>query len=231
MAVLEKRAEEMQVPLYQYGKEFRAENIIYTEKGMRFDVVTAENCYKDIQIPLLGTYQAKNCALAMALCEAVLGKMQSQASKAALKNLEWPGRLEVLSSNPLMLLDACINRESCDNVLEALQQLGVSKVITIIGIPSDKDYLGVAQAMQVVTGKMILTKSQNAHYKFGPEQVQNLQRNGMEAEWTESIAEAVAKAREYMSEQEIYDMPICILGTTSLISDVKTLAATPTVAL
>lgn len=241
MAVLEKRAEEMQVLLYQYGRDFRAENIMYTEKGMCFDVVTRKKCYQDIQIPLLGTYQAKNCALAIALCEEMLGdwKMQMEyvgagqgslneyAMRTALQNLEWPGRLEVLSSNPLMLLDACINRDSCANVLEALQQLCIDKVITIIGIPADKDYLGVAQAMCAVTEKMILTKSQNAHYKFGPEQVQKLSQNGMNAEWTESIAEAIGKAREYMQMQEKYDIPICILGTTSLISDVKILTATP----
>ena len=240
-AVLEKRARTMQVPLYQYGRDFRAENITYTEKGMRFDIVTRKNCYKDIQIPLLGTYQAKNCALAIALCEEMLGdwKMQMEhtevkqsilnepAMKNALQNLEWPGRLEVLSSNPLMLLDACINRESCANVLEALQQLRMDEVITVIGIPEDKDYLGVAQAMCTVTEKMILTKSQNAHYKFGPKQVQMLSQNGITAEWTESIAEALQRAREYMQVQERYDIPICILGTTSLISDVKVLAATP----
>ena len=266
MTVLEKRAQKMQVPLYQYGRDFRAENIVYTEKGMRFDVVTAENCYRDIQIPLLGTYQAKNCALAIALSEKVLEDQKLQmeqcldsrkfqtgpcldsrrsqvqqpehveaccsslnepAVKNALRVLEWPGRLEVLSSEPLMLLDACINRSSCTNVLEALQQLHIDKVITIIGIPSDKDYLGVAQEMYTVSEKMILTKSQNVHYKFGPEQTQTLHQKGIDAEWTESIAEAMERARKYMQEQENYDIPICILGTTSLISDVKVLAATP----
>jgi dihydrofolate synthase/folylpolyglutamate synthase len=144
-----------------------------------------------------------------------------------LRKLEWPGRLEVLSSNPLMLLDACINRESCKNVLEALGQLVQKRVITIIGIPSDKDYLGVAEAMHGISAKLILTKSQNAHYKFGPDQVVHLQERGIESVWTESIAEAVEKAREYIQETGNYELPICILGTTSLISDVKVLASTP----
>ena len=227
MAILKNRACEMQVPFYQYGKDFRAENIIYTEKGMCFDVVTRRMCYTGIQIPLLGTYQAKNCALAIALCEEMQGKLNEADMKKELQNLEWPGRLEVLSSDPLMLLDACIHRGSCDNVLEALQQLNKEKVITIIGIPADKDYLGVAQAMHSVSEKIILTKSQNAHYKFGPEQVENLQQYGIQAAWTESIAEAMEKAREYVQAYEKYDIPICILGTTSLISDVKVMAATP----
>lgn len=238
MAVFEKRAQEMQVPLYCYGKDFCAENIAYTEQGMCFDVVTKKHCYKEVCIPLLGTHQAQNCALAIALCEKILldasqknnlmaASIKEAEVKNALQKLEWPGRLEVLSSKPLMLLDACINRESCKNVLEALHQLDQDKVITIIGIPSDKDYVGVAKAMCDVTEKMILTKSQNAHYKFGLEQAECLKENGIDALWTEGIAEALEKAREYMREQEKYELPICILGTTSLISDVKVLAATP----
>ncbi len=228
LAVLEKRAEICKVPLYLYGRDFWAENIIYTDQGMCFDVVTSKNCYKEIKIPLMGTYQAKNCALALALCETILmDALKETEVKNALQKLEWPGRLEVLSSNPLMLLDACINRESCSNVLEALEQLQQKQVITIIGIPSDKDYEGVAEVMHGVTEKMILTKSQNAHYKFGPEQAELLQKKGIAAMWTESIAEAVEKAREYMQDTGNYELPICILGTTSLISDVKALAATP----
>lgn len=126
-----------------------------------------------------------------------------------------------------MLLDACIHRASCTNVLEALAHLGTGKVATIIGIPSDKDYLGVAEAMASVSEHMILTKSQNAHYKFGTEQVDALEQAGIKAEWADHIAEAIQTAREYMADEEAWDRPIVILGTTSLISDVKLLAATP----
>lgn len=141
--------------------------------------------------------------------------------------MEWPGRLEVLSANPLMLLDACINRESCKNVLEALQELSEKEVTAIIGIPSDKDYLGVAMAMAPVCKHIILTKSSNRHYHFGKEQEEVLQKHHISAIWTENIAEAMEQARGLAAKEEAWDTAICILGTTSLISDVKTLAATP----
>ncbi len=227
LKVLRDRAEVCQTPLYEYGRDFWCEDVRYTQKGMKFDVVTRKNRYEDIQIPLLGTYQAENCALAIALCEMELDVLEEAKVKQALQYLEWPGRLEVLSADPLMLLDACINRESCQNVLEALEQLGVNQVTTIIGIPSDKDYLGVAEAMKRVSAHMILTKSQNAHYKFGTEQVEALADAGIHAEWTESIEEAIHKARIHGMNEQAWDRPICILGTTSLISDVKALAAAP----
>ena len=142
--------------------------------------------------------------------------------------MEWPGRLEILSANPVMLLDACINRASCANVLEALQQLGISKVRTIIGIPADKDYQGVAEAMAPVSAQIILTKSTNAHYKFGPEQTGALNELGITAQWTDGIRDALELARLGDSNLEsVEELPIVILGTTSLISDVKELAGTP----
>lgn len=236
--ILRARAEACGTPLYQYGRDFWCEDVRYTEQGMRFDVVTAKHRYVDLQLPLLGTYQAENCALAVAVCETVLGDMckaeqpksdmlDDSKIKHALQYLEWPGRLEVLSPNPLMLLDACINRASCDHVLEALKQLGADRVTTIIGIPSDKDYLGVAEAMACVSEHMILTKSRNAHYKFDVEQVNALEEAGLKADWAENIEGAIRQAREYMAAEDAWDRTIVILGTTSLISDVKLLAATP----
>ena len=227
LKILRDRAEEYHTPLYEYDRDFRCENIRYTERGMCFDVVTPKTRYADIQIPLLGTYQAENCALAIALCETEMGVLDEAKVKQALQGLEWPGRLEVLSSNPLMLLDACVNRESCQHVLEALKQLGAKKVTTIIGIPSDKDYFGVAVKMAEVSEHMILTQSGNVHYKFGPEQAEKLAEYGIHADWAESINEALDQARAVIASKNAWDRPICILGTTSLISDVKALAAIP----
>ncbi len=259
LEIFRNRAEEQSACLYEYGRDFRAENITYTTKGMCFDVVTSGACYRDIQIPLLGTYQAKNAALAIALCEKILGEaswkekaqqkeklygqntarqkeklyeqntaegrerkdLSLEKIKEALSKLNWPGRLEVLSANPLILLDACINRESCANVLEALNQLGAGRIITIIGIPADKDYQGVVQEMAAVSEHIILTKSQNAHYKFGPKQAKQLYQIGFKTVWTDSVTEALEQAEEYRKETGKREMPVCILGTTSLISDVK----------
>lgn len=232
MAVLRKRAEACRVPLFLYGRDFWCEHVQYTKSGMQFDVVTRRMRYTDLQIPLLGTYQAENCALAIAAAEEMwmqeYGELMEQGQlRTALRRLEWPGRLEVLSANPLMLLDACINRESCKNVLEALQELSEKEVTAIIGIPSDKDYLGVAMAMAPVCKHIILTQSSNRHYRFGKEQAEVLQKHHISAIRTESIAEAMEQARSLAAEEEAWDTAICILGTTSLISDVKTLAATP----
>lgn len=75
LEVLVRRAKAMQVPYKIYGRDFQAENIRYTYSGMLFDVVIGDNIYPDLQIPLLGEHQAKNCALALAVCMDVMADL------------------------------------------------------------------------------------------------------------------------------------------------------------
>ncbi len=216
MEVIRRRAEAFSVRVRTYGEDFRAENITYTGDGMRFDVITDGIAYRDIIIPLMGEHQAKNCALAFALCSDVSGMMDLDAVRSNLRAIDWPGRMEVLSSEPFVMLDACIHSASCGNVKSVLKHLGITKATVIIGIPDDKDYAGVARSMNETAGRIILTRSQNVHYVFTSGQKEVLDREGIRTEWTDSIEEALSKAVE---ENE----PVIILGTTSLVSEVKKL--------
>ena len=134
--------------------------------------------------------------------------------KENLLKLDWPGRMEVISKNPFMLLDACINEASCENVLKVLDYLNMKDVTLIVGIPDDKDYAGIVRAMKKVASDIILTKSQNPHYVFTKKQQERLQEEGIDTEWTESVFEAIELAKEKKK-------PIIILGTTSVIGEVK----------
>ena len=216
--VFRKRASEKNVPLYEYGKHFWCENVTYTKKGMLFDVAVAIEepiRIEDIVIPLLGTHQAQNCALAFAMCVKALGtKLNVAKAKQNLAVLQWPGRLEILKDEPFMLLDACINKESAKMVQEVLQALNIDKVATIIAIPKDKDFRGVTEHMTEVSSVVILTKTNNPHYVFGPEQVDVFEGLETPIVWADSVENAIILAKKQQ-------LPICILGTTSLITEVK----------
>ena len=220
LEILVRRAEAMQVPYKIYGRDFQAENVRYTCSGMLFDVVIGDNIYPDLQIPLLGEHQAKNCALALAVCVDVMADLYRESTTfsmpAVRKNLSllhWPGRMEVLHSDPFVLLDACINSASCENVKDVLRHLGISNCTVIVGIPEDKDYAGVVRSMNDMAARIILTKSGNPHYHFSKNQQETLMQEGISAEWTGSVKQALTLAASFPN-------PIVILGTTSVISEV-----------
>ena len=212
--VIKERAKSYKTAIKIYGEDFWAQNIQFTNAGMMFDVVIGNTIYRDIIVPLLGEHQAKNCALALALAKDVLQELDINDVKISLLKLDWPGRMEVLNQGPFILLDACINRESCENVKKVMNHLNLGKGTIIIGIPDDKDYLGVAMAMSEVSNRTILTKSQNPHYKFSEEQKAVVEKQGYKADWVPNLYKALKIAIDR-------NEPIIILGTTSVVAEVK----------
>lgn len=214
LEILQKRADKLNVPIKIYGKDFSAENIKFTKEGMLFDINIGGQLYPDILVPLLGKHQARNCALAFALCKDVLGELDLTKVRKYLSDINWPGRMEVISKDPFILLDACINGSACENVIQVLNYLNMNQITSIVGIPDDKDYIGVVKAMEEKSSSIILTKSANPHYIFTNQQQSNLQAEGIETFWTDSVSEALTLAKTKKR-------PIVILGTTSVIAEVK----------
>lgn len=122
--------------------------------------------------------------------------------------------MELLSSDPFVLLDACIHSASCENVKDVLRHLGIQNCTVIVGIPEDKDYVGVVRSMKDVAARIILTRSGNPHYHFSQKQQEFLAQEEIPSEWTDSVEQALTLAGSCPD-------PIVILGTTSVISEVE----------
>ena len=137
LTIIQNRAHNLNVPLKIYGKDFYANNIQYTKDGMLFDIIINGQTYPDILIPLLGEHQAKNCALAFALCKDIIGKFDLVKVRENLSYINWPGRIEIISKKPFILLDACINQSACENVINVLNYLNIDKVIKMIDVISE----------------------------------------------------------------------------------------------
>lgn len=249
MAVIEKRAALFSVPLKVYGRDFWEENLRTEHTGIVFDLCIFGKRYRDIRLPLLGDFQAKNCALAMAVSETVFSDLsprrdmlperprsdmfpesprsamlpespergktfEMDAVRKRLSEINWPGRLELISGEPFILLDCCINRVSTKAVKAVLAERKIEKPVSIIAIPEDKDYRGVVQEMSPLSESVILTRTNNPHYHFSEKQCERMAEEGIPTEWAEDFTEAMKKAEEK-------GLPIVILGTTSLLPEVK----------
>ena len=177
---------------------------------MNFDVRVGERIYKDLKIPLLGEHQTRNAALAIALCQEERSDLEEEKLRRSLASLEWPGRMQILSSEPFVMLDACINEASTENIRQTLDFLSIGDITLIVGIPEDKDYRGVVKGMAGYASEVVLTMSQNPHYRFSPSQLQQLDVNGV---WKENVGEAISYGVSR-------GRPVVILGTTSVVSEV-----------
>ena len=69
-------------------------------------------------------YQPQNAACAIMLCEGYLGReLDHDKLDASLMGCPTPGRFDVLGTDPLKLIDACHNPQSCENFVSALDEI------------------------------------------------------------------------------------------------------------
>ena len=105
--------------------------------------------YSNLRIKLLGRHQLRNAAVAVHAAERLktMGyRIPEDVLRRGLYNTKWPGRLEVLSRDPLFLVDGAHNPEGAAMLKNALNEYFPGRPVTfIMGVLSDKDYTTMMQ--------------------------------------------------------------------------------------
>lgn len=202
-----------------YGEEFYATNIKMTTEGTSFSVQTKSHLIENIQMPLLGNFQAINAATAIQVCNDICGEhLNEEVIKACFHSIQWPGRCEVIDHNPTTIVDGSIHRDSANYMKQIVQWLKPKKVVTIIGVPKDKDYQGVIKVASQFSHQLLITKPDISHLEFPEDAIDyacSLKPHSVE---TNVLSDAVALAKKEYNP----DM-IVILGTQTLIANAKRL--------
>lgn len=108
--------------------------------------------FHGLRLPLVGTYQPKNAAVAVTVLEELRCAGWAIPDEAIVRGLacvRWPGRFEVLRREPTILLDGAHNAHGLRATTEALRTLFPGrKFIFLLGIMADKD---VEQMLDLLT--------------------------------------------------------------------------------
>ncbi len=95
-------------------------------------------------IPLLGLHQVENALLALQMIQFIRESgfpVSKEAERKGLASVVWPGRLELITQNPMILLDTAHNPGGIKTLCKALDTYFPDKTIhTIMGMLSDKEY-------------------------------------------------------------------------------------------
>ena len=117
--------------------------------------------YDDLFVPLLGAYQGINAALALAAAEELLGRpLDRESAEAGLSVVTSPGRLEVVSRDPLTVLDGAHNPQAAALLGPALAAafMGSPRVF-VLSIFSDKDIPGILAGIAPAADILVVTAS------------------------------------------------------------------------
>lgn len=215
--IIIRKAEAERVPLKLFGRDFGVSDIRFMDGGMSCTVHTARKRYDDLEFSLMGSAQCRNLSLAMQAAEDIIGEgflsseEETGCFKKKLKELEWFGRLSLLSRDPFILADCCINRESAGFAIEVLKELGIKNASVILVIPDDKDYVGVAEAVTEAGYGIVLSEVPNPHYRFSRERQKKLEEAGIVCGYNSSLTEAIQEK----------DGALAVLGTTAMLPEIK----------
>ncbi|MEY2192670.1 folylpolyglutamate synthase/dihydrofolate synthase family protein [Neobacillus sp. BF23-41] len=134
--VIEDQADKKKAPLYRLNQEFSISAHKSLSKGEVFDVITQLQTIDQLEIRMIGQHQTENAALAVMAAQFLNQKdsflITEQAIRTGLKRAYWPGRFEILSESPLVIIDGAHNEEGISALTHELSTRYQHRSIQIV---------------------------------------------------------------------------------------------------
>lgn len=216
--VLRNRCIKEDASLSLVGEDVTCSITSSTQEGNLFDITTRHAAYKSCRTTLLGGFQAFNAALAVGISEHLLGaeELDEAKLKKGIKKAFIPGRLEVLSKSPLIVIDGAQNADSARSLRKSIEQIfRYDKLILLAGLSKDKDIKGFFSELAPLASEIIITRSLSERAQ-DPQLIKG-HLKGKRAKVTRNAKEALGAALALAGEKDL----ILIAGSFFLIAEVR----------
>ena len=180
-----------------------------TVEGQRFDY----GAHSALFLPLLGEYQLKNAAVALDALDTLVQSCGFSIPEAALRTglaeTVWPARLEVLSCEPLVLLDGAHNPDGAAQLAASLRALLPNNRFTfVMGVLADKDYREMLRHIAPLAARLVAATPDSPRALPSAALVEAAQAAGIPSQDGETIARAIPFAL-----QTAKGSPVCVFGS------------------
>lgn len=175
---------------------------------------------KGIQLPLIGAYQPKNAATAITALKVLRGRgwdVPDQSIREGLKNVQWPGRFELLRKVPPLILDGSHNAHGMKATVESLRRSFPGETFTFLfSVMEDKDVEEMISLLAPLAKQFVTVAANNPRAMDAKMLAKKLKVLGLRAVAAESIPAGVSLALELAQGG-----PVCALGTLYFSGDVR----------
>ena len=166
LGVIEKEAREKSVELF-YTKDLESEILRSDLKGIDFKL-KLDGEEEDFQLTQIGDYQVENAigaiyALYLLNKRGIL-KISLDDIKKRIKTSTWKGRMEIVSRDPLIILDGAHNFDGIKRLVESLDNFKFKKLHLIMSILADKEHKKMLEEISSYTDEVVFV---NLDYKRG----------------------------------------------------------------
>ena len=183
-----------------------------------------EKSYSDVEISMVGRHQAENLKTALATLEILRKsgavKLDREALYEGLKRARQPGRFEVISADPLVIIDGAHNEAGAQALQETMaQHFAGKKILLVAGILADKEIDSIVKFLTKITDHIIVTEPDNPRKLAAEKLAEHVADFGTAAEVISDVEAAVHRAKELADGYDV----ILFAGSLYLIGDVRRL--------
>jgi dihydrofolate synthase/folylpolyglutamate synthase len=216
--IVKKVCNELQAPLYLFGREFTGEQQVENSDCWQFPGIDGK-ILDDLPMAMKGSYQVSNASLALAAVQLLQQQgygITDDHIRTGLARTSWPGRLESLQINGLrFLLDGAHNPAGVSALKQALtDEFSYKRLLLIWGAMADKDLQTTLREIVPLSDMIIFTRPESERSATA-EQLQTILPAALQkkAVCTATAGEAIAHARTNATADDL----ICIAGSLYLV--------------
>ncbi len=211
--------------LYTVGKDINFQILNTSLSCQEFNFSSELGDLNNLKIKLLGPHQLINASVALGLLlglEKYCGiKIPEKAFQKGFLSASWPGRFEIISRTPLIVLDGAHNADSARVLKDTVRNyFSKHEIILILGVSKDKDIKGICSEVISLTKKIILTQVNN-NRSISPNELLLFFEGltSLKPQIASSVKEALKKAEDVSTPDSV----ILISGSLYLVAEAREL--------
>mgnify|MGYP000710486613 CR=1 FL=1 len=204
--------------LIKVGNDVTWQGLGFSDDQQRLRVDGRLNSY-ELSIPLLGQHQLGNAATAVATLEVLVEKgfnISQNSIVNGLAQVTWPGRLQIISHHPLIVVDGAHNPDAARRLRESLEQyFNFDRAILVIGASDDKDIAGIVSELAPISDKAIATRSHHPRTMAPAAIVAEFAKYGVKTQVAADVSSALSEALALAGKRDL----ICIAGSLFVVAE------------
>jgi dihydrofolate synthase / folylpolyglutamate synthase len=219
MRVIRDRAEEYEATVLLEGREWEVSQRRAAVGGQQLAIRSPRGTYGELFVPLFGEHAARNAGAAVVAVEALFGReLAPDAVRAALASATSPGRLEVMSRQPLIVLDGAHNPAGAETLSAALREAFTwDRLLLVLAISDNKDVDGIVRELAPLADRVYATR--NASERSTPAERTRAAAvaNGVDSVESPSVRDAIEEARAAAADGDL----ILVTGSLYTVADAR----------
>ncbi|MBP9115216.1 MAG: bifunctional folylpolyglutamate synthase/dihydrofolate synthase [Acidimicrobiia bacterium] len=221
VSLLKSIALEKNCRIYVVDEDFKLLKNDQAVGGRLLTMQTPYGYYEDVFLPLLGFHQGENALLALVACESFVDDcFGDEIIREGFDKATSPGRMEIISRQPLIMLDGAHNVPGAQALASALSEEFVApRRIFVIGLTKEKDANAMIDSLGIEDEDIIIACAADSEKAMEPGEIVEIGKSmGLE---NISMKNSPIEAIEFAQSIAFDDDHIIVTGSLYVVGEIR----------